>query len=173
MLEKLGAEPVFVRTPADLQGLRGLILPGGESSTQLQFLREEGLFDAVQEFARQGGALFGTCAGVILLAREVSNPKQESLGLADISVVRNAYGRQVDSHVVQGKSKLGGAPLEMVFIRAPKIAAMGKDVEVLATEEEMPVLIQQGKVLCSTFHPELTEDLTIHRHFLDMVPNGR
>ena len=172
MVARLGAEPVFVRTPTDLAGLKALILPGGESTTQLKFLQGEGLFDAVKAFAAAGGALFGTCAGVILLARQVSNPAQESLGLADISVQRNAYGRQTESRVVTGASKLAAQPLEMVFIRAPKIEKVGAGVEVLAEFEHSPVLVQQGRVLCCTFHPELTTDVTIHRHFLTMVPNG-
>ncbi len=172
MVERLGAEPVFVRTPEDLQGLKGVILPGGESSTQLKFLQEEGLFSALQKFARDGGAFFGTCAGVILLAKQVTNPAQDSLAIADISVVRNGYGRQIVSRVVQGDSKLGGAPLEMVFIRAPIIESCGPAVSVLASLEGKPVLVQQGSVLGCTFHPELTEDASVHRHFLAMVPNG-
>jgi len=172
MLQRLGVAPVFVRTPADLVGLRGLILPGGESTTQLKFLQNEGLFAAVQQFAKDGGALFGTCAGVILLAREVKNPPQDSLGLADFVALRNGYGRQVDSCVVSGKSTLTEQPLEMVFIRAPKIESLGQGVQVLAAFEQSPVLVQQGKVLCCTFHPELTDDVTVHSHFLSLVPNG-
>lgn len=173
MLERLGVEPVFVRKPSEMAGLRGVILPGGESSTQLKFLQEEGLFGALQQFSRDGGAFFGTCAGVILLAREVKNPAQDSLGLADISVVRNAYGRQIVSRVVQGESQLdGAAALEMVFIRAPIIESTGAGVKVLASFEGKPVLARQGKVLCCTFHPELTDDPAVHRHFLQMVPNG-
>jgi len=172
MFERLGVAPVFVRTPADLAGLRGLVLPGGESTTQLKFLQNEGLFAAVRQFARDGGALFGTCAGVILLAREVRNPAQDSLRLADLVAVRNGYGRQVDSRVTMGKSTLAADPLEMVFIRAPRIESIGGGVQVLATVEQSPVLVQQAKVLCCTFHPELTADLTVHRHFLTLVPNG-
>ncbi len=170
MLERSGVAPVFVRRPADLAGLRGLILPGGESTTILKFLREEGLFEAVQRFAMEGGALFGTCAGVILLAKEVKNPRQDSLALADLTAVRNGYGRQLQSNVRTAPSCLG--PLEMVFIRAPKIEAVGTHVQILATVEDSPVLVQQGKILCCTFHPELTEDDTVHRHFLTLVPNG-
>lgn len=172
MLERLGVEPVFVRTPADMAGLRGMILPGGESSTQLKFLQSEGLFDALQKFARDGGAFFGTCAGVILLANKVANPEQESLHLTDVCVRRNGYGRQIVSRVVQAASKLGGAPLEMVFIRAPIIESTGNDVQILSELEGRPVLTQQGKVLCCTFHPELTENTAVHRHFLTLVPNG-
>lgn len=172
MLQRLGVEPVFVRKPADMGGLRGIILPGGESSTQLKFLQSEGLFEALQKFARDGGALFGTCAGAILLADKVANPEQESLQLTELSVRRNGYGRQIVSRVVQGPSKLGREPLEMVFIRAPIIESTGKGVQVLSELEGHPVLTQQGKVLCCTFHPELTEDTAVHQHFLTLVPNG-
>jgi 5'-phosphate synthase pdxT subunit len=172
VLARLGVEPVFVRTQANLRGLRGMILPGGESSTQLQFLQEEGLFGALQQLARDGGAFLGTCAGTILLAKQVSNPAQDSLGLADVFVVRNGYGRQIVSRVVQGQSTLAALPLEMVFIRAPIIESVGSGVQVLASLEGKPVLVQQGRVLCSTFHPELTCDATVHRHFLELVPNG-
>lgn len=173
MLVRLGVRPVFVRTPADLQGLTGVILPGGESSTQLKFLQEEGLFTALQQFAHDGGAFFGTCAGVILLAKQVSNPAQESLGLADLTVVRNGYGRQIASRIVECESNLAARPMEMVFIRAPIIDSVGPGVDVLAALEGKPVLAQEGKVLCCTFHPELTNDLTVHKHFLTFVSNGR
>lgn len=168
MLSRLGVEHVFVRTPADLANVDGLLLPGGESTTHLKFLTEEGLLDAIRELARRGGALFGTCAGAILLAREVRNPPQTSLGLADISVARNAYGRQVASEVRWGASKLRAAPLEMVFIRAPLIERVGSGVEVLAESEGRPVLVRQGKMLAATFHPELTGDTTVHEYFLQM-----
>lgn len=170
MLERLGVTPVFVRRPADLEGLHGLILPGGESTTILKFLQEEGLFEAVQRFSREGGAIFGTCAGVILLARSVKNPVQDSLGLADLTAIRNGYGRQLQSNVRSGDSSIG--KLEMVFIRAPRIEAVGPRVQVLAEVEDSPVLVQQDKILCCTFHPELTDDATVHRHFLSLVPNG-
>ena len=168
MLSRLGVEHTFVRTPADLANLEGLVLPGGESTTHLKFLTEEGLLDGIRELARRGGALFGTCAGAILLAREVKNPPQTSLGLADISVARNAYGRQVASQVRWSPSKLKEVPLEMVFIRAPLIERVGNGVEVLAESEGQPVLVRQGKVLAATFHPELTEDTTVHEYFLRM-----
>ena len=119
MLERLGVEPVYVRTPADLAGLRGLIIPGGESTTHMKILSEEGLLEALRKYSAEGGAFFGTCAGAILLAREVHNPDQASLGFLDISVLRNGYGRQLASDVHLGQSKLKEAPLEMVFIRAP------------------------------------------------------
>jgi 5'-phosphate synthase pdxT subunit len=172
VLQELGAECVLVRARGDLQGVDALILPGGESTTQVKFLVEEGLREAIEQFASGGGAVFGTCAGAILLAREVKNPVQESLGLADMSVVRNAYGRQVVSRVVSGSSKLQERPLEMVFIRAPVIERVGKGVEVLAEFEGHPVLVRQGRVLAATFHPELTRDTSVHRYFLQLARNG-
>ncbi len=169
MLARLGVDHVFVKSPADLNGVDALILPGGESTTQLAFLTEEGLGDSIRHLAARGRALFGTCAGAILLAREVRNPAQPSLGLADLVVERNAYGRQVASEVRSGPSKLKGAPLEMVFIRAPVIAEVGPDVEVLAESEGHPVLVRQGRVLAATFHPELTQDSTVHEYFLRLA----
>jgi 5'-phosphate synthase pdxT subunit len=172
MFERLGAETVFVRSVTDLAGVDALVLPGGESTTHLKFLQEEGLEKAIQEFAERGGAFFGTCAGAILLAREVKNPPQSSLGLADMVVARNAYGRQVASEVRTGPSKLKDAPLEMVFIRAPVIEQVGAGVEVLAEDQGQPVLVRQGRVLAATFHPELTSDTTVHEYFLKMARNG-
>ena len=169
MLAGLGADTVEVRTVADLDGCDGLILPGGESTTQLQFLQEEGLFDAVKQFAADGGAIFGTCAGAILLATEVKNPAQASLGLLDMTVLRNAYGRQLASDVFSGTSKLTDVPLEMVFIRAPVIDRVGSGVEVLAQYGGKPVLVQKANVMAATFHPELTSDSTVHRCFLELV----
>ncbi len=171
VLSKLGVEHVFVRTSQDLAGVGALILPGGESTTQLKFLTEEGLEPAVREFSARGGAFFGTCAGAILLAREVHNPSQHSLGLADMVVARNAYGRQVASEVCLGSSKLKPEPLEMVFIRAPVIEQVGPGVEVLAESQGHPVLVRQGRVLAATFHPELTNDTTVHEYFLRMAAN--
>jgi 5'-phosphate synthase pdxT subunit len=173
MLATLGAETVEVRTVADLNGCDGLILPGGESTTQLQFLQEEGLFDAVKKFAADGGAVFGTCAGAILLATEVKNPAQASLGLLDMTVLRNAYGRQLASDVFSGTSKLTDVPLEMVFIRAPVIDRVGSGVEVLAEYGGKPVLVQKANVMAATFHPELTSDSTVHRCFLELVELSR
>jgi pyridoxal 5'-phosphate synthase pdxT subunit len=172
MLERLGVEPVFVRTPADLEGVGGLILPGGESTTHMKILAEEGLLEAIRKFAGDGGAMFGTCAGAILLARQVHNPEQPSLGFLDISVLRNGYGRQLASDVHFGASKLNDEPLEMVFIRAPVIESAGPGVKVLAEDEGHPVLVEQGKILAATFHPELTDDPTIHEHFLMLARNG-
>jgi pyridoxal 5'-phosphate synthase pdxT subunit len=172
MLARLDADSVEVRTPADLEGCDGLILPGGESTTQLQFLQEEGLADAIGKFAQQGGAIFGTCAGAILLATEVANPKQDSLKLLDMTVLRNAYGRQVASDVVWGPTKLKKEPLEMVFIRGPVIERAGPDVEVLAEYAGKPALVQRDNIMAATFHPELTDDTTVHEHFLSLVAAG-
>jgi pyridoxal 5'-phosphate synthase pdxT subunit len=169
VLERLGVAHTYVRNPADLAGLSGIILPGGESSTHLKVMTEEGLFDALKQFAANGGAFFGTCAGAILLARDVHGPSQASLGLIDISVLRNGYGRQLASDVHSGPTKLHKEPLEMVFIRAPIIESIGPGVEVLAEDAGHPVLVEQGRVLASTFHPELTSDNTVHQHFLDVA----
>jgi len=177
MVRQLGAEAVLVRAPGDLASCAGLILPGGESTTQLQFLEEEGLAERVKQFAADGGAIFGTCAGAILLADEVKNPAQRSLGLLNATLARNAYGRQIASEVVAGNCKWKSGPMEMVFIRAPIIEKAGPGVEVVAEREGKPVLVQQGRVLAATFHPELTTDTTVHRHFLDLCGgangNGR
>jgi 5'-phosphate synthase pdxT subunit len=173
MLERLGVASIEVRTPADLKGCDGLILPGGESTTQLQFLREEGLAEKIQQFAGRGSTIFGTCAGAILLANEVRNPKQDSLKLLDITVLRNGYGRQVASDVVSGPSKLKKEPLEMVFIRGPIIEYAGPDVEVLAEYVGKPALVRHGHIMAATFHPELTDDTTVHEYFLRLAANGR
>jgi len=168
-LEELGAETVEVRTPEQLGDCDGLILPGGESTTQLQFLREEGLADAIQKFAKDGRTVFGTCAGAILLATHVKNPEQASLGLLDMTVLRNAYGRQMASDVFLGPSKLVDEPMEMVFIRAPIIESVGPGVEVLAEYDGKPVLVRKGNVLAATFHPELSGDTTVHEFFLKVA----
>lgn len=169
MLAGLGSETVEVRATTDLEDCDGLILPGGESTTQLQFLREEGLFDAIKSFAHSGGAIFGTCAGAILLASEVKNPEQDSLGLLDMVVLRNAYGRQIASDVASGSSFLKEGPMEMVFIRAPIIEAVGKGVEVLAEYAGKPALVQKGRIMAATFHPELTDDPAVHLRFLELA----
>ena len=167
VLKSLGADTVEVRTVQDLEGCDGLILPGGESTTQLQFMQEEGLFDAVKQFAAAGHGIFGTCAGAILLATHVKHPEQTSLGLLDMTVLRNGYGRQIASDVVSGTTKLKHDPLEMVFIRAPLIENVGPGVEVLAEFEGKPTLVQKGRIMAAAFHPELTGDTTVHQHFLD------
>jgi 5'-phosphate synthase pdxT subunit len=170
VLQQLGVPWCEVRHPEQLSEISGLILPGGESTTMLKFLFEEGFLEPLQDFARRGGAFFGTCAGAILLAREVTNPRQPSLGLLDISVQRNAYGRQINSFVDRVLSPVfGPPPLEMVYIRAPIITRVGPGVEVLAEHRGHPVLVQQGRCLAATFHPELTEDRRVHERFLRLV----
>src|SRR5271154_1704022 len=163
-LNRLGVAHTYVRSPADLTGVDAMILPGGESSTHLKVMTEEGLFGALKDYAAKGGALFGTCAGAILLARRVHGPAQASLGLLDISVLRNGYGRQLASRVLTAPTKLRAEPLEMVFIRAPIIESVGSEVEVLADDAGHPVLVRQGRILASTFHPELTSDTTVHQY---------
>jgi 5'-phosphate synthase pdxT subunit len=169
MLRRIAAEPLEVRTTADLAGCDALILPGGESTTQLQFLQEEGLYDEIKRFAARGQAVFGTCAGAILLAREVLNPAQNSLAILDMTVSRNAYGRQLASDIYFGSSELSEEPIEMVFIRAPSIERMGPGIETLAEFAGKPALVQKGRVMAATFHPELTNDPTVHRHFLKLA----
>ena len=169
MLAGLGVKTVEVRALDDLAGCDGLILPGGESTTQLQFLQEEGLSEAIKNFAADGKAIFGTCAGAILLATEVKNPDQGSLGLLDMTVLRNGYGRQVHSDVVSGPSRLKKEPLEMVFIRGPIIERVGPNVAVLAQYAGKPALVQKGQVMASAFHPELTNDTTVHERFVKMA----
>lgn len=172
MLEQLGANTAEVRTPADLEGCDGLILPGGESTTQLKLLQEEGLADKIVEFAEHGGAIFGTCAGAILLAKDVKHPQQDSLNLMDMTVVRNAYGRQIASDVVSGPTTLKKEPLEMVFIRGPVIERAGPGVKVLAEYAGKPALVQRKNILAATFHPELTDDTTVHEYFLRLAKAG-
>jgi pyridoxal 5'-phosphate synthase pdxT subunit len=169
VLDRLGVAHRYVRLPSDLAGLSGVILPGGESTTHLKVMREEGLFGALQQFAKNGGAFFGTCAGAIMLAREVHGPAQDSLALLDIAILRNGYGRQLASDVHMNATKLRKEPVEMVFIRAPIIEAIGKAVEVLAEDAGHPVLVQQGRILASTFHPELTADTAVHKYFVNNV----
>ena len=168
MLDRIGIPWRLIRHAAELAGVAALILPGGESTTMLKFLSADGLGAAVKEFATAGRPVFGTCAGAILLAREVLNPPQEHLDLLDITIERNAYGRQVDSSVRLGECPgLAHHALQMVFIRAPIIRRVGDGVKVLAWCDGLPVLVEQGNVLAATFHPELTEDQTIHRYFLN------
>ena len=164
-LEELGAKVVLVKKPEQLDEIDGLIIPGGESGTFLKLLGEEG-FEKLKPFV-QVKPTFGTCAGAILLAKEVENPQQAGLGAIDIAIRRNAYGRQIDSSIREGK--LGASPLEMVFIRAPKISRVGPGVEVIATEGKDPVAVRQGRVMAATFHPELSDDTRVHQTFLDLV----
>jgi 5'-phosphate synthase pdxT subunit len=169
-LQALGATPKLVRTPEELTGIDGLIMPGGESTTMLKFLERHNFFDTLKTFVRTTPT-FGTCAGAILLAKEVAHPAQKSLAALDITVERNAYGRQIDSTILTAPTKLEGGPLEMVFIRAPRITRTGPEVETLATRDDYPVLVRQGNLLAATFHPELSHDLRVHQLFLNLIRN--
>ncbi|GGA59107.1 pyridoxal 5'-phosphate synthase subunit PdxT [Edaphobacter acidisoli] len=171
-LESLGVTARLVRTPGELKGLDGLIIPGGESTTFLKFLERDGFLDALEGFV-ESTPTFGTCAGAILLAKEVRNPEQASLAVLDIAVERNAYGRQIDSAIITEPTKLPGGPLEMVFIRAPRITHIGAGVESLAERDGSPVLVRQGHLLAATFHPELGHDARVHQLFLDIVAAKR
>jgi pyridoxal 5'-phosphate synthase pdxT subunit len=164
----LGATPKLVRLPVDLEGIDGLIMPGGESTTMLKFLERHNFFDTLKTFVKTAPT-FGTCAGAILLAKDVENPAQKSLAALDITVERNAYGRQVDSTILTAPTKLEGGPLEMVFIRAPRIVRTGPEVEILASRDEYPVLVRQGNLLAATFHPELSSDHRVHQLFLNLL----
>jgi pyridoxal 5'-phosphate synthase pdxT subunit len=166
-LEELGAEVIDVRKPEQLDQVDGLVIPGGESGAILKILGEAGVAK-LREFVRLKPT-FGTCAGAILLASEITNPDQPGLGALDIRIRRNAYGRQIDSSIRRGTFR--DSPLEMVFIRAPKIERLGPDVEVIATEGDAPVAVRQGKTMAATFHPELSDDTRIHQAFLDLVSN--
>jgi pyridoxal 5'-phosphate synthase pdxT subunit len=167
-LKDAGAEAIEVRKSSELAGLDGIILPGGESTTFLRFLERDNLLQALRTFVQEKPT-FGTCAGCILLARNVSHPPQESLAAMDISVERNAYGRQIDSAIRTGETQLPGGPLEMVYIRAPRIAAVGPGVTVMAERDGFPVLVRQEDLLAATFHPELSNDRRVHQYFVDMV----
>jgi pyridoxal 5'-phosphate synthase pdxT subunit len=164
----VGAKTVLVRKAEEFQGLNGLVLPGGESTTMLKFLEKNGFFEALGDFAR-AKPTFATCAGCILLAREVLHPSQRSLGVLDATVERNAYGRQIDSTILTMPTELPGGPLEMVFIRSPRITRVGEGVEVLAQRDGCPTLVRQGHLLVATFHPEMTSDTRVQRLFLEMV----
>jgi 5'-phosphate synthase pdxT subunit len=171
-LERLGVRWREVRTAADLEPISGLIIPGGESTTMLRLMRDEGLFEPIQRFARSNPT-FGTCAGAILMARDVRNPAQDSLQLMDMTVERNGYGRQADSFTeLAATPALGPEPVELVFIRAPIIKATGPSVTVMARCKDQPVLVRQGHWLGATFHPELTADTRVHQLFLSMVKQG-
>jgi 5'-phosphate synthase pdxT subunit len=168
MLSRLGAHARLVRLPGDLDGIDGLIIPGGESTTFLRHLQRDGFFDALAEFVRDTPT-FGTCAGAILLATQVENPPQRSLAVLDITVERNAYGRQNDSLILTEPTTLPGGPLEMVFIRAPRISRAGERVETIAWRSGDPTLVRQGHLMAATFHPELGHDHRVHQLFLDLV----
>jgi pyridoxal 5'-phosphate synthase pdxT subunit len=173
-LEELGAEVVLVRKPEQLDDIEALVIPGGESTAFLKLLGEEGV-QQLKDFVLSKPT-FGTCAGCIMLATEVENPKQVGLGAMDMTVRRNAYGRQIDSFIepvaVAPELEEGKGPLEMVFIRAPKIEKVGAGVEVLARRGGDPVLVRQGRTMAATFHPELSDDPRVHAYFLRLVRNG-
>jgi pyridoxal 5'-phosphate synthase pdxT subunit len=167
-LAEAGANPAEVRKPEELEGLDGLVLPGGESTTMLKFLEQRSFFDALRHFCN-ARPVFGTCAGAILLARDVRHPVQRSLGVLDAVVERNAYGRQIDSSILTAETALAGGPLEMVFIRAPRIVQTGPSVEILAQREGFATLVRQGKTMAATFHPELSSDRRVHLAFVQIV----
>jgi pyridoxal 5'-phosphate synthase pdxT subunit len=166
-LEELGADVVLVKKPEQFEEIDGLVIPGGESGTFLKLLGEAG-FEKLKQFVH-AKPTFGTCAGAILLAKDVENPEQSGLGALDIGIRRNAYGRQIDSSIREGR--FGKEPIEMVFIRAPKIERVGPGVEVIATEgkDNAPVAVRQGSVMAATFHPELSEDTRVHQAFLELI----
>ena len=176
-LEELGTHVVLVKKPEQLDEIDGLVIPGGESGTFLKLLGPAG-FEKLKQFVR-AKPTFGTCAGAILLASEVENPPQAGLGALNMRVRRNAYGRQIDSSIREGKllldldGQLKDSPLEMVFIRAPKISSVGEGVEVLAMEGNDPVVVRQGSAMAATFHPELSDDPRIHQFFLNLIQHGQ
>ena len=167
-LRDVGAEAVLVRKPDQLQDVAGLIIPGGESTTFLKFLERDGFLEVLSRYTAEKPT-FGTCAGCILLANEVLHPAQASLAKLDVTVERNAYGRQNESAIVESPTNLPGGPMEMVYIRAPRIARKGDLVQVLAERDGSPTLVRQGHILAATFHPELSSDRRVHQYFVDMV----
>jgi 5'-phosphate synthase pdxT subunit len=164
----LGVTTKLIRSPDELAGIDGLIIPGGESTTMLKFLERNLFLDALTTFVKTVPT-FGTCAGAILLAKDVQHPAQRSLAALDITIERNAYGRQIDSTILTAPTELPGGPLEMVFIRAPRITRTGPLVETLATREGFPVLVREGHLLAATFHPELSSDTRVHQLFLNLI----
>jgi 5'-phosphate synthase pdxT subunit len=170
-LRKLGVRAVEVRRPHQLEELAGLVIPGGESTTLLNLMRDEPWFEQLRAFHQSGGALLGTCAGAILLARRVTGPEQESLGLIDAAVERNAYGRQVDSFEADIELAGSDAPMRASFIRAPLFKELGPGVEILARLDGQPVLVREGRVIAATFHTELTGEHRLHALFMEMVTN--
>lgn len=167
MLSRMGVEWQFVRNIEDLEKIDGLIIPGGESPTLIKLLQENNLFNSLQQFSKP---MFGTCAGAILLAEEVFSPKQISLKRINISIERNAYGRQLASRIVQGHYIENEKMIELIFIRAPRICKINaKDIKIIASYSDEPVAVQQKNILVATFHPELTSDSTLHEHFISMV----
>jgi 5'-phosphate synthase pdxT subunit len=169
VLTHLGAAWCYVRAPADLAQVQGMILPGGESSTQLKLLQTQGLFALLQAQIKKGMPFLGTCAGAILLAKQVQSPEQISLGAVDVTIERNAYGRQLASQIVYGHSLLKKTPMEMFFIRAPRFSDLPPHITPLADYEGQTVCVQQNACILATFHPELTQDTTLHEYFLTLI----
>ncbi|MDR3735925.1 MAG: pyridoxal 5'-phosphate synthase glutaminase subunit PdxT [Acidobacteriaceae bacterium] len=167
-LAEVGALAIEVRKPEELKNLDGLIIPGGESTTILKFLERGDFFTTLQHFV-QTMPTFGTCAGCILLAKNVQKPAQRSLGVLDVTVERNAYGRQNDSIILNESTSLPGGPLEMVFIRAPRITQVAPAVEVLARRDGDAALVREGHLMAATFHPEMSADTRVHQMFVDLV----
>ena len=172
-LREAGAKVCEVRRANELRQVDGLVIPGGESTTLLKFILNPdlGYLEAFQRFHREGKPIFGTCAGLILVAKDVSNPTQFSFGFIDVGVERNSYGRQKESFETVGEEYLEGTtkPLKMVFIRAPRITRLGRKVKPLAMWHDEPVMARQDNILVATFHPEMTGDLSVHRYFLGMM----
>ena len=168
-LSRIGVAAIEIRRAAELMNVEGLIIPGGESTTMLKFVQEENLAQPIKSFAERGKPIFGTCAGAILLARDVQNPPQVSLALIDIAVARNAYGRQVDSFINEVDTTMAGGKLEAVFIRAPRILSVGPGVEIIARHGDEPVMVREKNILAATFHPELTVDERVHRLFTGVI----
>ena len=169
-LEELGVKVTLVRKAEDFDHIDGLVIPGGESTTFLKLLPQH-VFEKLRDFVHTKPT-FGTCAGAIMLAKHVTNPDQPGLNALDITVERNAYGRQIDSIIIEAVTALGEKPLEMVFIRAPRIQRVGEGVEVLAKRGNDPVLVRKGSVMAATFHPELSDDTRVHAEFLKLVKDG-
>jgi 5'-phosphate synthase pdxT subunit len=174
-LDRIGVESMEVRKPAELDAVDSLIIPGGESTTLLKLMEVYQFVPALEKFHADGKPIFGTCAGLIVVAREVLNPSQISLGFIDVTVERNAYGRQKESFESEGEAMLDGSPrsVKMVFIRAPRIRRLGPAVTPLATHRGECVMARQGSVLVATFHPELTDDPAVHRYFAGMADESR
>lgn len=169
-LERCGVEPVIVKYNQDLDGLSGLIIPGGESTTVGKLLVRYGMLEAIQEKVREGMGIFGTCTGMILLAKEIKGSDQPRLGVMDLTIERNAFGRQVDSFEADLEvAALGDQPIHAIFIRAPYASAAGPEVEVLAKIDEKIILARQGRHLAAAFHPELTEENRVHQYFLSLI----
>lgn len=173
MIEKLGHESYIVRTPEDLEKVDGLIIPGGESTTMIRIMKRIGLFEKLKEKILNGLPVYGTCAGLIVLAKEIENYPQESLGVIDIKVMRNAYGRQVDSFDEMVEIKGFNKPFKAIFIRAPRVDGWGPEVDVLSTLDNHPIMLRQKNVLVTSFHPELTDDTRVHEYFIKMVEEYR